>query len=328
MKYSSLLTNRCVYGKIHSMRKINISALVLSVLALNSVGCSTVDEGNVGVEVSWRGPTVGNVLQPGLYWTFLNGVNEFTTRTQTYTMTGASQRVAGNTNANSDTEGSIRALTKDNLSITLDCSVTFHLNGANAVDVFRKVGNNYTNIIVHPTVRASIRDSVSELTMQQVVDNRATLQQRMQTLVEERMQHTLRSQHVPITSIVIDAILLRDVDLPDSIDEAIANVQRARLMTAQRTQELETARQEAATALQRAQGEANANLARVDGQAQATLRMATANAQANRTVASSLTSELLQLNRQEVMRALLNSNGTRTIIVPAGTTPTLMMPAQ
>lgn len=150
----------------------------------------------------------------------------------------------------------------------------------------------------------------------------------MQALVELRMQHTLQSQQVPANSIVIDAILLRDIDLPNAIDEAIANVQRARLMTAQRTQELLTATQEAATALRRAEGEANANLARVDGQAQGVLRMARANAEANRVLASSLTPELLQLNRQEVMRSVLSSNGTRTVIVPAGTSPTLMMPAQ
>lgn len=88
-------------------------------------------------------------------------MQEFSTRTQTYTMANGTV-----TPATTDAEGSIRALTKDNLSITLDCSVTFHLNGSNAIHVFRKLGTNYANTIVHPTVRGSIRDAISELTMQ------------------------------------------------------------------------------------------------------------------------------------------------------------------
>lgn len=50
------------------MKIFNTGILALSLLALNSIGCNTVDEGNVGVEVSWRGPVVGNVQQPGMYF--------------------------------------------------------------------------------------------------------------------------------------------------------------------------------------------------------------------------------------------------------------------
>lgn len=299
-------------------RSSSLAFCILALSAASSSGCDSVEPGNVGVQTRF-GSVINHVDQPGLYFTGFNDMHTFGTRIQTYTMAGASSMEQGG-------EGAIHALTRDSLPVTVECSVTFHLNGDHAVLVFSKLGDDYANRLIHPSVRSSIRNAISELTMQQLIDQRAELQNHIQTLVTTQLTQTLTSQHVPTNAIVVDAILLRDIDLPESIDEAIAQVQRARQLTAQRQQELLTAQQEAQAALTRAQGEANANLARVDGNAQAALRMARANAEANAILARSLTPELLQLNRQEVMRAVLASNRTTTVFVPTGTAPTIMMP--
>jgi len=213
------------------------------------------------------------------------------------------------------TDDAVNVLTRDQLAVIMEVSIQFHLNSGDAPLVFRAFGENYAEAIVHPIVRAAVRDAASEFTAVALVDTRADLQTRMETLVRERLHEILSGREIDQSAIIIDNILLRNIDLPESLDEAIANVQRQTQATAASRQALETARADANTAVMRAEGDARA-LA-TSSQAQA---------EANRVLAQSITPELLQLRAIEATRDITTNPSTRTVILGggSGSTPLIL----
>ena len=281
--------------------------------------CTTVDPGQVGVETRF-GAIQGGVLPPGIYGSTISDITVLSTRTQTYTMAGAGTEAR--------TDGAVNVLARDQLPVVLDVSVMFHLNGARAIDVFRSFGANYDEQIVHPLVRTAVRDAASEFSAVDLIDQRAALQGRMTALVRQTLAATLRGRSVNADAVVVDNILIRNIDLPQSIDEAIANVQRQRQATAASQQANLTAQQEAARALTIANGDAAALIARTEADARMLRIRSESQAAANRTLAASLTPEFLAYSRIEATRAVLASNGTRTVFLPGGAlTPNMLMAA-
>lgn len=298
--------------------------LILSTLAACT---TTVGPGEVGVETRF-GQVQAGVRQPDWYMTVLSDVVTLSTRTQTYTMAGAGTAPANNVTpvgSEARTDGSVKVLARDQLPVDLDVSVMFHLNGARAIEVFRSFGADYDGQIVHPLVRTAVRDAASEFAAVDLIDQRAALQARMTALVRERLSTTLRGRNVNDDAVVVDNILLRNIDLPPSIDEAIANVQRQRQATAASTQANLTAQQEAARALTVANGEAAALIARTEADARMLRIRSEAQATANRTLSASLTPSFLAYERIQATRAVLASNGTRTVFLPGATAPAMLM---
>lgn len=280
-------------------------------------GCSTIDPGEVGIEVQF-GVIQGGVKGPGMYASLFSNFEAMSVQTQTYTMAGAGTEGHG--------DGSVSVLSRDQLQVSLDVSVMFHLEGDHAIAVYRTYGVGYDDRVVHPLVRTAVRDAASEFNAVDLIDRRADLQTRMTELVRTTLANTLDRRHVNTGAIVIDNILIRNIDLPDSIDEAIANVQRQRQATQASIQANQTAQQEAARALTVANGEAAALIARTEADARMLRIRTEAQAAANRTLAASLTPEFLAYERIQATKAVLASNQTRTVFLPTGMSPNMLMP--
>ena len=296
--------------------KISAMVAMFGFLGVVGSGCTTVEPGEVGIEVLW-GVVQGGVQPPGMYGSCFTDVKTMSTQTQTYTMAGTGSEGAG--------DGSVNVLARDQLPVKLDVSVMFHLNGERAIAVFRAFGERYDNSIVHPLVRTAVRDAASEFTAVDLIDRRAELQARMTTLVRATLASTLRGRGVNADAVIVDNILIRNIDLPQSIDDAIANVQRQRQRTAEATQANLTAQQEAARALTVANGEAAAQIATARAAAEMLQIRSTSQAAANRVLAASLTPEFLAYERIQATRAVLGSSGTRTVFLPGNTAPNLLM---
>lgn len=293
---------------------------ILGIIFLSSVtfgGCfrTTVNPGQVGVEVRF-GKTLG-AREPGMYMTVLSDIARMSTRTQTYTMAGAGQEAAVN--------GSVNVLSKDQLPVVLDVSVMFHLNERRAIDVYRNFGPDYDDRIVHPLVRTDVRDAASEFNALDLIDKRSELQARMNVLVREKLAETLAGRGVNRDAIIIDGILIRNINLPESLDASIAAVQQQRMAAATSTQANITAQQEAARALTIANGTAAAETARATAQANILRIQSESQAAANLVLSRSLTPEFLAYERIQATRAVLSSSGTRTVFLPAGMTPNMLM---
>lgn len=291
--------------------------IVLLAIVLLAVGCSeTINPGEVGVCIDW-GQTKSWTYPEGFHWTGGIGVDvvHMSTQTQTYEMgaSGSHGATEGTPESSVDHGEPISVLTRDQLPVKIDATVQFHLRGSAAPMIYRLYGENYADTIVHPNIRTAIRDTASNFTAVDLVDRRAELQNRLERLVRRQVTNVLHNRGVPQNALVIESILVQNIDLPDSLDESIANVARERQATMQRQQALQTAAAESARLRMQAEGEAAAKTIR-----------ATAEAEANRTLTASLTPSVLELRRIEATRAILEDEHTRTVMVPASGL-TLMM---
>lgn len=296
-----------------------VASVVVFIVALVTLGFSSataISAGHVGIPVLF-GSVQNYTFNEGFH--FVNpfiSVTQMSVRTQTYEMGGAQDTNAPGEHAPGNrTDDAVSVITRDQLSVTMEVSVQFHLNASHSEIVYRLFGEDYANNVVHPIVRAAVRDAASEFTTIELVDQRPRLQSRMEDLVEGRLRNTLHGRQVPNTAIIIDNILLRNMDLPDTLDEAIANVQRQHQETAARRQALETARAEA----ERVRVEA-------EGQAQATLTNARAQAEANRVLSQSITQDLLKLRAIDATREITTNPNSRLVILGSGNqqTPLIM----
>lgn len=291
--------------------------IALMAMALFSEGCDTVEPGNVGVVV--RFGSVDNTPQgPGMYPNLFSTFHMMSTRTQTYTMAGPGGEAR--------VDGSVNVLARDQLPVQLDVSVMYHLDGQSAVQVYKAFGEAYDESIVHPLVRTAVRDAASTFTAVDLIDKRAELQALMTQMVRQTLASTLQGRSVNSHAVTVDNLLVRNIDLPQALDEAIANVQRQHQLTMASTEANRTAQQEAARALTIAQGEAAALVARTNADAEMLRIRSTSQAAANRALSASLTPEFLRYEQIQATRAVLSSNGTRTVFLPAGMSPNMLMP--
>lgn len=286
----------------------NIVFALLAMVALT--GCSeTINPGETGVVVNW-GVTESWTYSEGFHWVdpFVD-VHHMTLRTQTYEMGG------GAPEEGRVPEPSVSVLTRDQLAVTMEVSVQFHLERTTAPEIYRLFGEDYANLLVHPIVRSSIRDAASTFDAIQLVDDRAALQTAMEERIDLRLHETLTGRDIPVDAIVIENILLRNIDLPDSIEASIAAVQQQHQETARATEALETARAEAERSV--VEAEAAARVRAIEAESTAA---------ANRMISASITRETLELRRIEAMDHIVSNEHSRVVLLPAGAVPMFNMP--
>jgi prohibitin 1 len=107
----------------------------------------------------------------------------------------------------------------EGLILALDTSLLFHLDKTKAADVFQKVGPNYGEKIVEPTLRAAIRAATSSHTANALYTN-------ARELVQQQIQDELTTQLAP-RGVIIENVLLRDVQLPAMLKSSIEAKQQA-----------------------------------------------------------------------------------------------------
>jgi regulator of protease activity HflC (stomatin/prohibitin superfamily) len=281
-------------------------------------GCSeTIEPGHVGVVVDW-GQVQAWTYPEGFHWTGGVGIDvvHMSTRTMSYEM-GASGTATpapyGSFEVMVERGDAVSVRSQDQLEVNVSATVQFHLSGSAAPEVYRLYGLNYADTIVHPNVRTSIRDAAAGFAAVDLVDNREEFQNRLETLVLTQLHTALEARGISRNSIIIEAILVQNIDLPDSLDASIASVVVERQNTLQRTQALATAR-----------AEADRLRAEADGTAAALLIRARSEAEANRIREASLTSAVLRAREIELTAALLSNEHSRTILVPSGSAPMML----
>jgi prohibitin 1 len=107
----------------------------------------------------------------------------------------------------------------EGLILALDTSLLFHLDRSKAAEVFQKVGANYAEKIVEPTLRASIRAATSSHTANALYTN-------ARELVQQQIQKQLTDELAP-RGVIVENILLRDVQLPAMLRGSIEAKQQA-----------------------------------------------------------------------------------------------------
>jgi regulator of protease activity HflC (stomatin/prohibitin superfamily) len=173
---------------------------ILLVLILLMASTTSIPTGHVGV-LTLFGRVTGDVLDEGIHLINpLKSVEKLSVQTQ-------SVKESANTPSN------------EGLMLALDTSLLFRLDASKAADVYQKVGPNYVEKIVEPTLRSAIRGSTSAHSANALYTN-------ARDLVQQQIQEELRTQ-LAGRGIIVEAVLLRDVQLPPMLKSSIEAKQQA-----------------------------------------------------------------------------------------------------
>ena len=209
------------------------TGLIVVAVLLLLVSCTVViPAGHVGVQVLF-GRVKPTALTEGIQ--IINplvDVVEMSVRTETYTMsaTASEGQVRG--------DDAIQALSSDGLLMPLDITIAFRLVGSDAPRVYRDLGADYVDKIIRPASRTAVREAIAGFTAQEAYSTkREALPQKMHELLTERMRSLLeqRDDFKGATGFIVDQVMLRKIQLPDKVKNAI----EAKLEAAQQAEQMQ-----------------------------------------------------------------------------------------
>jgi prohibitin 1 len=108
---------------------------------------------------------------------------------------------------------------KEGLIMGVEASILYHLDPAQAATVYQKVGPNYAEVLLIPTFRSGIRAVTAANTA-------ASLYSDARESIARSIMEDVARQVTP-RGIVVENVLLRDLQLPDTLKHAIEAKQQA-----------------------------------------------------------------------------------------------------
>lgn len=185
-------------GTVMKLLGLAFAAFLLVVLLFSSV--ARVESGHVGV-LTLFGRVTGEQLSEGIHLVNPFKVNhEMSIRTQ-------------------ELKESASVPSSEGLVMNLDTSLIFHLNPEKASDVYQKIGPNYVVVLIEPNLRAAIREATASHTANALYSGE-----------REMVANQIRDQLMGLLAqrgIVIESILLRDIQLPQTLKSSIEAKQQA-----------------------------------------------------------------------------------------------------
>jgi regulator of protease activity HflC (stomatin/prohibitin superfamily) len=246
-------------------RFLRIAGAILLLLLLFS-STTSIPTGNVGV-LTLFGRVTGDVLGEGIHLINpLKSVQKLSVQTQ-------SVKESANVPSN------------EGLILALDTSLLFRLDRNKAAQVYQTVGDNYAEKIVEPTLRAAIRASTSSHTANALYTN-------ARELVQQQIQDELTAQ-LSLRGVIVEAVLLRDVQLPAMLKSSIEAKQQAEQDALRMSFILQKEKQEAERKRIEAQGIADFQ----------------------KIVAQGISTQLLEWKGIEATEKLALSNNTKVVVI-------------
>jgi len=127
--------------------------------------------------------------------------------------------------------------TKEGLSVTLDTAVLYRLESEKAADVYRDIGPDYSDLLIKPEAASAIRGLTSESEAKALYSSGRNM---IQDTVKTELTAKLASR-----GIIIQDVLLKDLELPQQLTEAIEQKLRAEQASEQMEFVLKKEQQEA-----------------------------------------------------------------------------------
>ena len=175
-----------------------IIALVLVILLFSSV--TRVDTGHVGV-LTLFGKVTGETLGEGIHLISpLKTNNQMSIQTQTI-------------------KESANVPSSEGLMMALDTSLIYHLNPDRAAEVFQKIGADYQDKVVENQLRSAIREATASHTANALYTGE-------REMVAKQIQDRI-SEDLGRRGITVEAVLLRDIQLPATLKASIEAKQQA-----------------------------------------------------------------------------------------------------
>jgi prohibitin 1 len=172
--------------------------ILAGILALASTSC--VRTGHVGV-VTMFGRVTGQTLGEGLHFVNpVSNVTELNIKTQ-------------------EIKEHAAVPSKEGLIMGIDASILYHLDPTQAASVFQRVGPNYAEVLLQPTFRSAMRAITAANTAS------ALYSDARENIARQILDDVARQ--VASRGVVVENVLLRDLQLPETLKHAIEAKQQA-----------------------------------------------------------------------------------------------------
>jgi len=178
---------------------LGVAAFLLIILFFSSI--TRIGTGHVGVLTLFGKVQEGGTLGEGIH--LINPLktnNELSIQTQTL-------------------KESASVPSSEGLMMSLDTSLIYHLNPDRAAEVFQKIGADYENIVVEPTLRSAIREATASHTANALYTGE-------REMVGKQIYDQVSTQ-LKERGLTVENVLLRDIQLPSTLKAAIEAKQQA-----------------------------------------------------------------------------------------------------
>ena len=260
-----------------------IAAMGLSAAALVQIGA-----GEIGVQILF-GKVQNDVLTSGLH--FINPlvtVQKMDVKTQNYTMSAVRDEGA------KEGDDAIRVLSSDGLEVIIDITVLYRVQSGDAPRILRETGLDYTDKIVRPLARTSIRDNAVYYDAVSLFSNK---RDEFQNRIFQSIAGAFQKR-----GLLLEQLLVRNISLPAAVKTSIEQKMTAE-QDAQKMQYV----------LQKEQQEAQRK--RVEAQGIADYQ---------RIISESLSDKQLQYESIKAQLEIAKSANTKVIIMGKGATPVML----
>ena len=183
-----------------ALRLLGLGVLGLLAVIFIFSAITRVESGHVGV-LTLFGRVTGEVLPEGMHFINPFKVNhEMSIRTQ-------------------EIKESASVPSSEGLMMALDTSLIYHLNPDKAAEVYQKIGPNYTEVLIEPNLRAAIREATASHTANALYTGE-------REMVGKQIFDQITAVLGP-RGISAESILLRDIQLPQTLRSSIEAKQQA-----------------------------------------------------------------------------------------------------
>ncbi|MFW5657639.1 MAG: prohibitin family protein [Bacteroidota bacterium] len=186
------------------------------------------------------------------------------------------------------TEQQLNVLDKNGLSISMDVSVRFQPNPERIGYLHEAFRGQYLNSLVIPEIRSSVRRVTGRFSAEEIYSTKRT---EVEESIKEETGKVLQENNI-----VMKALLIRSIDLPEQIKNAIENKLKQEQEALAYKFRLDRERSEAERRRIEAEGIANYN----------------------QIISSSLTDRILQQRGIEATLELSKSQNTKVVVVGSG----------
>jgi regulator of protease activity HflC (stomatin/prohibitin superfamily) len=238
------------------LRTAAVLIVVLGVAALLLGGYHQVPEGHVGVQKSF-GAVTGEEPQPGAHIIIpvKDSIQDVEVRPRTYTM--ANSAGEGDRASRSD---AVTVQTINGTTVDIDITVRYKVDEADAsgfVTEWRTVDQAEERLI-RPSVRSQLRDEAAGIQTSEIYTNDG--RERLSEAAQQKLESAFEGE-----ALVLEEVQVRDVDLPDSYDQALNDKEIAKQRVEQKEFEIQQAERDKER--QEVQAEADARVIEIRGQA-------------------------------------------------------------
>lgn len=185
-------------------------------------------------------------------------------------------------------EEKMNVLSADGLDIDIDVSVRFRPVQDKIGFLHEEIGKNYDQTIVADLTRSTVRRVIGRYTPEELYRNK---REEIEELIKTNLSKSLAEKNI-----ILESALLRNIDLPDQIKNAIQDKLKAKEMADKIDFEIERQKKESERILIEAQAKSDAN----------------------RILSASLTDKILREKGIQATIELAKSQNTKTIIVGSG----------